>query len=182
MSGSGTLDFVAAGTLQRPGPLGRFVRLALGALCLYALWAIVQQTDSIVTHPYSRALDWAPFAVGPLCVFNYVVNIGFGRHWGQAPLMTSLAILLAVAGVTFVTTGDANSPVLGASLMLWLTYFYAHLGASFVVAAIIATPGCEMRAIPELIGRARGLQGAEHACPVALIAQIDAWERQRSER
>ena len=81
--------------------------------------------------------------------------------------------------VAFVIHGELNSPILGVPLFAWLTYFYGHLGLSFVVASVLATPGCEMRAIPELVGHMTGHGSAEHHCPSSLITKIDEWERQR---
>ena len=61
----------------------------------------------------------------------------------------------------------------------WMIVIYGHLGISFVLATLLATPGCEMRAIPQLLGMASGKQAAEHYCP-AFIDKIDHWEHQRN--
>lgn len=91
-------------------------------------------------------------------------------------------------GLELVPAGTLNRPgpvgrfvrfVLGVPLNRWLGYFYGHLGVSFLLAAAIGTPGCEMRSIPELIGRARGTPSHEHRCPVGFLARIDEWERGR---
>lgn len=81
--------------------------------------------------------------------------------------------------LAWVNDGDFNSPVLGVPLFVWLAYFYGHLGISFVLATALATPGCEMRAIPQLVGRITGHAAPEHHCPVSFITKIDAWERRR---
>ena len=171
MNQSDALELVDAGSLTRPGPYGRLVRFALGALCLYALWQILQ--------PFSSLENLFSLAIAPLCVFNYVVNIGFSKSWGKRPLAFSLLLLAVSAGVAFLISGSLDHPVFGVPLILWLGYFYAHLGLAFVLSAVIATPGCEMRSIPELIGRARGIASEEHRCPAALITRIDEWESRR---
>ena len=94
---------------------------------------------------------------------------------------TSAAIVSGlVAGAAFVTSGSLDSPILGLPLNFWLAYFYGHLGLSFVLASLIATPGCEMRSIPEIIGQARGATSEEHHCPAGFITQIDEWEHSRA--
>ncbi len=60
-----------------------------------------------------------------------------------------------------------------------MTYVYGHLGISFILAAFLATPGCEMRALPHLLGMIAGGEAREHCCP-GFIEHIDRWERQRT--
>ena len=167
MKQSDPLELVDHGSLVRPGPVGRLVRFALGVVCLYALWDIVQYAEIMITQPFSSLDNLVLLIVGPLCVFNYVVNIGFSKSWGNRPLLTSLIVLLLSAGIAFLTSGSFDHPIFGVPLILWLMYFYGHLGIAFLLSAVIATPGCEMRSIPELIGRTRGKASEEHHCPAA---------------
>lgn len=183
MRTSAPLQFVNAGTLAAPGPVGRWLRAVLGALCLFALFSVVQHLPATTSHPVATLDARWPLLLAPLCVFNYVVNIGFGRDWGTRPLIVSVAALAVAAAAALLVTGAADSPILGVPLNLWLSYFYAHLGVSFLLAALLATPGCEMRAIAQLLGRLGGRSGAEHHCPVALLGAVDAWEaRRRAQR
>ena len=92
----------------------------------------------------------------------------------------SIAIALMLAIVSWLKFGTADHPVLGLALWFWLVYFYLHLGISFVLAAAIATPGCEMRAIPDLYGRLTGRRAEEHHCPAGFLTGLDAWERGRN--
>jgi hypothetical protein len=179
MDQSDQLEFVEAGTLIRPGPVGRLVRFGLGALCLYALWVVMLNLKVFVANPVSMLTELTLMIVAAIWVFNYVVNIGFSKSWNRRPLFVSMAVLLLSAGVAFVWSGSFDSLIFGVPLTLWLVYFYLHLGVSFVVAALVGTPGCEMRAIPELIGRMTGNLSEEHECPAAFITRIDAWERAR---
>ena len=57
-------------------------------------------------------------------------------------------------------------------------YVYAHLGLSFLLSAILATPGCEMRAIPHLAGILTRAPAREHYCP-GFLDNVDRWERAR---
>jgi len=75
--------------------------------------------------------------------------------------------------------GTPDHPLFGAALWAWSVCFFSHLGVSFTLPAIIATPGCEMRAIPQILGRISGRAIAEHHCPASSITKIDAWESKR---
>ena len=179
MNQSDDLELVNAGTLVRPGPVGRFVRFGLGVLCLYGLWVIVQSSEAIIAQPFSLLDNLVVLIVGAGFVFNYVVNIGFSKSWGRRPLIVALSAMALAAATAFLSSGSLDSPVFGVPLILWLGYFYGHLGIAFVLAALIATPGCEMRSIPEAIGRISGRPSEEHHCPASFITNIDAWEQRR---
>ncbi len=179
MKQSDSLELVNPGSLERPGPVGRVLRLTLGLVCLYALYRIVIISEAIIATPASLLPSIAILFLAAVFIFNYVVNIGFGKSWRYWPLVTLLAVLGSMAVVGQVYFGSFDNPAFGISLWIWLAYFYAHLGVSFVLAAVIATPGCEMRAIPELFGRIMGRPVAEHHCPASLITNVDSWEHRR---
>ena len=179
MKQSDTLELVDAGTLTRPGPIGRLFRLALGVLCLYALADIVSYIEWTTMQPFSSLGNRLLLLLAPLWVISYVVNIGFSKSWGRKPLIGSAIFLLISAVSAYVVSGSFDSPIFGVPLNLWLAYFYGHLGISFVLSALIATPGCEMRAIPELFSRVSGHSSDEHHCPAGFITQIDEWEQRR---
>lgn len=177
-----SLEFVDQGSLVRPGPIGRLLRLLLGGLCLYGLWELILAAPYYIYAPISLLPNMALMVLVFLCVFNYVVNIGFGKDWGRYPLILSLTLFGLIALGNYLATGNAQSPLLGIVVTLWLCYFFAHLGLSFVLAALLATPGCEMRAIPELFGRITKQPAREHHCPASIISGIDRWERDRAKR
>lgn len=179
MKQSDALQLVAPGTLIRPGPVGRSVRLALGLLCLYVVFETIRYWGTTSLQPVATLDERVLILLAPLCITNYVVNIGFTKSWGHRPLVLSGVTLIAFAAISALVTGTADGLVLGVPLNLWLIYFYGHLGVSFVLAAVLATPGCEMRAIPELLGRVRGEASEEHHCPAAFITKIDEWEQRR---
>ena len=120
MKQSDPLELVDPGSLVRPGPYGRLVRFALGALCLWALWNIVRFSAAIIAQPLSSLDDLVVFIVVPLFVFNYVVNIGFSKSWGFRPVLASLAVLVLSAGIAFLTSGSFDHPIFNADLPeLW---------------------------------------------------------------
>lgn len=173
------LALADAGTLIRPGPIGRIVRLGFGALCFFVLRELFDNWALTMDQPFSTLDDRILVLLAPLCVANYVVNIGFARSWGYRPLVASLIALTGAACSALLVSGGLDSPMLGLPLNLWLAYFYGDLGVSFVLSAMIATPGCEMRSIPDLFGRIRGKPADEHHCPAAFITKIDSWEQRR---
>lgn len=152
----------------------------LGVACLQFLWVVVTDGAAIAAAPGPPSHHgwWFGLLVG-LYVFSYVVNIGFSLDLGRWP-----QVLIVVAGLGLSTwgwfsKGAAWSPALGLLLVVWLTYTFAHLGVSFVLSAVLATPGCEMRALPHLFTLATGRETAEHFCPGPLRF-VDDWEANRS--
>ena len=173
------LELVDQGSIIRPGPIGRLVRLLLGGFCLYGLWELTSIASDFIERPIELLPNLALMILLVLCIFNYVVNIGFGKNWNFYPVLLSVLIISAVAFFSFLISGSPSSPALGIVILIWVGYFYAHLGISFVIAAAIATPGCEMRAIPEIIGKALKREAKEHSCPSSIISGIDKWESNR---
>ncbi len=180
MKQSDPLQLVAQGSLERPGPIGRLARLALGLVCAYALHELILYRVSITSTPVTVLPNLTVMVLAAILIINYVVNIGFGRSFGRWPSYISIAIALMLAIVSWLKFGTVDHPVLGLALWFWLVYFYLHLGISFVLAAAIATPGCEMRAIPDLYGRLTGRRAEEHHCPAGFLTGLDAWERGRN--
>lgn len=177
-----SLDLVDRGSLARPGPIGRLLRLTLGAACFYGLWELINVAPIFVERPLELLPNLSLMILVVLCVFNYVVNIGFSKDWNHYPLTISLSLIFSVALIGYLLTGNPGSTSLGILIVLWMGYFYTHLGVSFLLASILATPGCEMRAIPELFGRMTNKAMKEHHCPSSIISGIDRWEYNRRQK
>ncbi len=167
------------GTLVRPGPVGRLVRLGFGVLCLSFLWKVLQTGTDLLTTTLISLIDLSIGIIIALLLFSYVVNIGFSKDWRRLPLV-AIVILFVLSGlVSWMQSGIFWGPILGGVVLVWLIYIYAHLGLSFILAAVVATPGCEMRAIPHLWTLVTGQQTKEHYCPVGPLHRIDQWEAAR---
>jgi hypothetical protein len=110
-----------------------------------------------------------------------VVNIGWGTNWKAWPRYAAAGILIVWVIGGGLLGGSWWSPGLGRFAWLLCLYTFGHLGLSFVLAAAIATPGCEMRAIPHLWTLVTGRATKEHFCP-AFLARLDAWESKRGIR
>ena len=151
------------GSLPRPGPLGRLVRLGFGLLCLWYVYGLIQIWGQFLTPDGSiRPFIWNGIIIG-LFLVSYVINIGYSRAWKKWPAIVSALVFAAIAAFGYLTKGTVET----------------HLGLAFLVAGIIATPGCEMRAFHDLYSRMTGYATKEHYCPVGPLHSIDQWEAGR---
>ena len=114
-------------------------------------------------------------------VTPYVINIGFSRNWGRKSQLAILAIAAVLVAYSYLTDGTVWSPALGWFVYIWITYVSGHLGISFLLAALLATPGCEMRAIPHLYMLVTGRETQEHYCP-GHLDKLDKWEAKLKSR
>ncbi len=164
------------GSLTKPGPIGRVVRLGFGLASLYyvySLWGV--RSDLIAGDDSVRSLLWNGILPG-LFLVSYVVNIGYSRDWKKWPAAISAGLLLAAAGIGYVRAGVLETPLLASTILWWELYIFAHLGLCFVLSAVLATPGCEMRAFHHLFSIVTGRPTHEHHCPVGPLSAIDRWE------
>ncbi len=167
------------GSLPKPGPIGRLVRIGFGFLCLYYVFALWGTRQDLITEAGTiRQLVWNGIVPG-LILVSYVINIGFSRAWKKWPAIVSTAIVLAVAGTGYALTGSLDTPLLAHTIHAWELYVFSHLGLAFVLAATLGTPGCEMRAFHHLYSLITGKLTKEHHCPIGPLSSIDRWEATR---
>ena len=170
--------FEKQGSLPKPGPIGRLVRLALGALCLYGVYGLYQAWSYYgIEAPISEPTWIITFAVA-VWLIPPVVNIGFMKNWGRRPRWFVVIGAAVLAVVSRVGWGSWIGPPLGIFVSAVIFYTLGHLGLSFVLSAILGTPGCEMRAIPHLWTLLTGRDTREHYCP-GWIDGVDRWELNR---
>lgn len=171
--------FEEQGSLRKPGFIGRVVRFLLGAWLLWALYTLLRYGWIILvdTSPPDR-IEWWLFMVLAFWLTPPVVNIGFTKSWRRAPQVVIAVVAAAATGIDLLIYGTWWAPPLGLFVLAWLVYFSAHLGSSFVLSALLATPGCEMRAIPHLWTLTTGRSTREHYCP-SFIDRLDRWEADR---
>jgi len=169
---SPTFQFHGAGTLPPPGPIGRLSRLIFGVGAVY--WAVqLIRFGEVEALTNAWVIGLTVFAVH---LAPYTLNIGLGLRLGFLPRLLPLGLIAGAALVGWQSTGEWINPLFWTSV-LWLNlYVYLHLGGSFLLAAVFGTPGCEMRAMPILIGRMVGRDIRDHECP-GPIGSIDRWER-----
>ncbi|MCK0070730.1 hypothetical protein [Kordiimonas laminariae] len=165
------------GTLPPPGPVGRLFRLIFGGLSLYYVYGLWSVWNYMMTEDgHIEPLIWNGVFASLLLV-SYVINIGYSRDWKKRPALFSLIYLLVIGFIGLQSSGDWENTVLATGIVLWELYIFLHLGLCFILAAIIGTPGCEMRAFHHLYGIATGTDTKEHHCPIGPLSAIDRWER-----
>ena len=164
------------GSLPSPGPVGRLVRLALGILCLWYVYGLIQVSGNLIAADGSiRLVIWNGIMIG-LFLISYVVNIGFSRAWKKWPAVVSATALAIIAGVGYAMAGTIETKLLARGIWIWELYVFSHLGLAFIIAGVIGTPGCEMRAFHDLYSRLTGVPTKEHYCPIGPLHPIDQWE------
>ena len=85
------------GSLPKPGPVGRLVRLALGLLCAWYVKDLIDVSGSLIAGDgHIRAVNWNGIIPG-LFLVSYIINIGFSRAWGKRPAIVSAIVLASVA-------------------------------------------------------------------------------------
>ncbi|NNK48221.1 MAG: hypothetical protein HKP01_05050 [Gemmatimonadetes bacterium] len=169
--------FDEPGTIPKPGPVGRAVRLGWGILLVAAVWNAVRYHFVFLDSDIPYWTTWIGIAIA-LMVTPYVVNIGWGRNWRSVPRLVAMLGIGAGVIASRLFLGAWWSEALGWAVLVWYVYTLGHLGISFLLAAVLATPGCEMRAIPHLWTTVTGRPTREHICP-GHIARVDSWERAR---
>ena len=163
------------GTLPTPGLVGRLVRLLLGVIIakfIYDWLIFIDSSDYL--NPF--ILLWIAFSIS---LVPYVVNIGFGINTGAKPRFVLLGVWVLAVVTGYVIETTLRSEFLWSVVEVTQIYIYGHLGISFLLSAVLSTPGCEMRAIPHLMGMVSGQGSQEHYCP-GFIDNIDRWETNRS--
>ena len=173
------LQLEESGSLTKPGPVGRLVRLAFAVVCLYYVWGLIQISASLIDKDsHIRPIVWNGIIFG-LFLISYVINIGYSRSWKKWPAIASACIMVGIAGVGYTSNGYPETQLLARSVWVWELYLFTHLGSAFLVAGLIGTPGCEMRAFHDLYTRVTGIVTKEHICPVGPLRPIDEWETNR---
>jgi hypothetical protein len=137
------------GSLPRPGPIGRVVRLGFGSVCLWYVYSLIQLSGNLFgSDDHIKSTVWNGVVIG-LFLVSYVVNIGFSRAWQKWPAIMSGAVFILLAGVGYLTQGRIETSLLALVIWGWEFYLFSHLGLAFLVSGIIGSAGCEMRAFHE---------------------------------
>ncbi len=122
------LKLIDQGSLPKPGPLGRLVRLGFGAACLYYSYHLIAVfPDHLMDGENIRSLLWNEI-LGGLFLISYVINIGYSRAWKKWPALVSILLLGGAAVYSQMTTGSFESPFIATVLWFWLFYIFTHLG------------------------------------------------------
>jgi hypothetical protein len=167
------------GSLPKPGSVGRVARLALGLICAWYVHGLLNVTNDLLTNGgHIRTVVWNGVVIG-LFLVSYIINIGYSRAWKKWPALVSAGVFIGLAGLGYVSQGNFETELLARAIWGWELYLFAHLGLAFIIASVIGTPGCEMRAMHDLYSRITGVPTKEHYCPIGPLHLIDQWEARR---
>lgn len=161
--------------LPKPGPIGRLGRLVLGALSLMFVSSAVQFSQAFITLSHIDPLMYAIVIAITFWVLPEVVDLGLTVGWGRRLRWAILGLCAAAIGLDLILYKEFWGPPLGIILFIVSVLTHTYLGTSHVLAALIATPGCEMRAIPHLAALVRGKSTEAVVCPGHWSA-VDTWE------
>lgn len=163
-------------SIVKPGIIGRIGRVIFGIFSLsFVAGYLPYDADVINVNPIN---DSSPYFIGVLIAFvvlNDVVNIGFNISWRRRPQAIFLVLVLLAIGSDLLLYGSIWAPPLGLVVFLMSMLTHLYLGSSHILAALISTPGCEMRSFPHLIAKIRGGDIEAVVCPGHWDA-VDNWE------
>ncbi len=130
------------GTLPRPGPIGRAVRLLLGLAVLYFFAGIVADLPELADGiNLANPLAW----LGLGFVFYAIPEVAgmpFSRSWSARQVRLGVSgLLVLTAAADLVLGGNPNGGAFGITFGLLLALVLGVVGASHVVAAVAAVPG-----------------------------------------
>ncbi len=155
--------------IKKAGPLGRLIRLVLGLATLSLFVALVWPlraalwSGEVPSHwSFYIALAFGLYAT------SLVARILANKAWGQKPLVVVLLGAAVAAAVGYLTRGTPLAPPLGVYVWSWLVAFTALLGRAHVLAAVLGTPGCEMRSYAHLWTLLRGGDTKTVDCPAGI--------------
>jgi hypothetical protein len=152
--------------LPKPGIFGRVGRFLVGIFALSFLPEVLPHTNFLVKTPPSTSSFNYFFGVAiAFWLLPDVVNIGFNIRWGRRSQQLFLWLAAVAIVADLVYYGALWGPPLGWLVLSMSVFTLGYLGLSHVLAALIGTPGCEMRAIPHLWAMLRGESVEEVVCP-----------------
>ena len=127
-----------------PRVIGRTLRIVVGAAFLYFFVQLIRQAPQILAARSGWNIprgNWWLGAILCILALPMVFNTGFGRRWGRWPQVVYLLLLCGAALWDWLAYRSLWAPPLGSVVLLLFLYVFAHVGLSFLVAGVAATPG-----------------------------------------
>lgn len=163
------------GDLLKPGVMGRIGRFIFGLGSIWVLLNLLPQAAFFMSNEFPDNLSYW-FIVGiTFLVLHEVINIGFNVAWGRQPQVAFLGAGAIAIVLDLIFYGTVWAWPLNLLIFLLLVYTHLHLGVSHLLAVVLGTPGCEMRAIPHLRTLVWGGDVQAQVCPGHWDA-VDRWE------
>lgn len=168
--------YVVSGILPKPGWLGRGFRLVVGIVFLLSAFSVGRNFHQwVFSEPYLDNFGLWALALVLFLSMSEVINLGLSVRWGQKAQLVVLVLAVAAIAIDYLFYRRLWALPLGLLFCVWCLLIAIPLGIALVLAAIMGTPGCEMRTYAALLARLRGQSAAEHYCPGG-IDFIDRWQ------
>lgn len=153
------------GDLPRPGLVGRLVRVAFAVPFAYLIFSI--GGDLVIGTFTPPPLTDVGYLVA-IALFGWLTPVALGeltlQDLGWTPLFTVASLGMIAAATGLLVEGTLLSTILGAYLDVWMLSVSTLMAPALLLAAILGTPGCEMRAYAHLIQRLRGGDAEQITC------------------
>lgn len=133
-------EFTKSGTFERPGLIGRTIRLGAGIMLLFLFILIIVGYKPGAAAGPSNLLWWFG---GLLALYGLpdMVNGVLGRDWGRRPQVVVLVVALGAGILDLIRYGSFFGPVLTLVAFLLLIYVTGVGGLSSLLASVLAVPG-----------------------------------------
>lgn len=158
-----------AGWLSRAGKLG------MGVLQIFLVFQLIVNYKIVFSESMPSNSGLVIAVVLAFALLSWTLNLGFKRQWGARPFYVAVGVVCVSMVVGYFLNGSVWGVPLASVLYVVTVYVHGHMGPCHVLAAVLATRGCEMRAPDHLLAILRGKQAELHICPGAW-SRIDEWE------
>lgn len=168
-------DQPPAPPVESTGPIGRLVRLVMAAglfLALaYPLASLPRLFDPALG---SEAMTWLLTIIALLAI-PYVLDVGLAWGYGQRAQVMAAGVGLALLASNLFLYGDLWGPILAIYALLLQVWVLGTLAVGYLLAAILGTPGCELRSYAHLASLVSDRAREPMFCAAGLD-KLDAWE------
>lgn len=157
------------------GLIGRLSKFVVGLAQLGFVYTLVTQVvPNPPDQPSTNPMYWVGIGLA-YALLSWTVNLGFRKTWRSWPFVVAIAVTGLAAGYDWVAYGTLWAAPLSTVTALVAVYVHGHMGMCHTLAAILGTPGCEMRAFDHLKTKIAGGEAKLTVCP-GFWARLDEWE------
>lgn len=161
--------------VERTGPIGRLVRLVMAAglfLALaYPLASLPRLFDPALA---AEPMLWILTGVALLAI-PYVLDVGLAWGHGHRVQLLAVGIGSALLVSDLILYDSLWGPVLAVFVLTLQTWVLGTLALGYLLAAILGTPGCELRSYAHLASLVSDKTSQPVFCAAGLD-KLDAWE------
>ena len=137
--------FEKPGTFAPPGLLGRTIRLAAGITILYMVFPpFLRYWQGFTRVREGWEMPGGTWYIGILFavyLLPHMIDPGFTLRQGRRSQIVFGLLALAAVVFDLIYYGSLWAPPLGWLVLLTTVLVFGHLGISFIVAGLFATPG-----------------------------------------